>query len=273
MTPSDKLNSLRKKLSEMGSVLIAFSGGTDSSFLLRVARDTIGQSAGATTANSSLLAKRHLERAKRFTQDQGLKHVVVPTAQLADPDFVSNSEKRCYYCARIVYSRLLGLAKDLGIAYVANGTNLDDSNDYRPGATACDELGVRSPLREAHLTKSEIRYLSKEMGLPTWNQPPDSCLATRIPYGIKITQERLNRIEAAEELLLGLGFRNLRARDYDETVRIELAAPELSMAVGDPTRGKLVDGLKSCGYSYVSLDLEGYRAGSMNKTAREEDGR
>lgn len=262
----DKLKKLKFILKNMGSVLVAYSGGADSTFLLKAARDSLGDRVLAVTADSPTYQKQELEFSKKMAKELGARHKVIKTSELKDKRFTGNPVDRCYFCKSELFSRLKRLAKENNLDFVADASNMSDKNDYRPGSIAKNELSVRSPLQEAGFTKDDVRYFSKKLGLKTWDKPALACLASRIPYGRKIHSPVLKRINQAEELLRKMGFNQVRLRHYDGLCRIEVAKEEISLFV--KSRGLVVDKLKKMGYNYITLDLEGYRTGSMNEVIK-----
>ncbi|HUU02154.1 MAG TPA: ATP-dependent sacrificial sulfur transferase LarE [Myxococcota bacterium] len=263
MSPS--YEKLKDHLRPLKSALVAFSGGVDSSLLLCAALDTFGGRVLAVTANSPLFPARELEAARRIAAQLGARHRVIETNELADPAFRANTPERCYHCKKHLFGRLMQMATEEGLAVVLDGANFDDQDDYRPGMRAAAELGVRSPYVEMGFGKELIRNLARLRGLEVWNEPSAACLASRIPYGDEISAERLERIEQAEDLLRRADFRQVRARDHGNLVRIEVGPAELTRGLDPDIRAELLAGLKKIGYIYVTLDLEGFRSGAMNE--------
>ncbi len=263
-----KKQKLTELLREMGGCVIGFSGGVDSTLLFAVAAAVLGEGALAVTVKSEIHAERELREAHELAEAIGGRHQVIAVEALAIPHVADNSEDRCYHCKRGIFTKLRELADAQGLPHVADGSNVDDRGDYRPGRRAVEELGVRSPLEEAGLHKADIRELSKAMGLPTWNKPSFACLASRFPYGTRITREKLAIVERAEEALRELGLRTLRVRHHGDVARLELGHEEFDRVLNG-LREDVVRRIKAAGYTYVALDLQGYRTGAMNEALEE----
>lgn len=261
---SDKAGALRDLLRTMRSVVVAYSGGVDSAYLACVAHEVLGAGALAVTADSPSYPRRHRDMAVDIASRFQLRHEIIRTNEMERPEYRANPSNRCYFCKHELYSHLTRVAAALG-AVVVDGNNADDRGDYRPGRQAAREFGVRSPLDEVDLTKDEIRALSREMGLPTWDEPASACLSSRIPYQSEVTGEKLRMIEGAEEALKRLGFRVCRVRHHDDLARVEVGRDELLRALEPEINRAVVRELKAIGYRYVTLDLQGYRTGSLNE--------
>jgi len=264
-TLQEKYEKLKNYIKSLGSLAVAYSGGVDSTFLVKVAYDVLGDRVIAVTATSSTYPKRELNDAMTFIKQIGAKHIVIESEELEIEGFNKNPVDRCYYCKKELFEKIWKVAKAHGIEYVADGSNFDDLNDFRPGMKAACELNVVSPLKVAGLTKEDIRKLSKELGLPTWDKPAFACLSSRIPYGERITKEKLSMIEKAEEYLLGLGFKQVRVRYHqDKLARIEIGKDEMEKFLDIKLIESVRNKFKELGFLYITLDLEGYRTGSMN---------
>ncbi len=262
----EKLERLREIIAQLGEGVVAFSGGCDSSFLLAVALEVLGEKrVVALTAVSPSLPERELEEAKLLARQLRVEHIIAESGEIEDPNYRENSPQRCFFCKDALFKLALREARKRGFKIIMYGSNLDDRGDYRPGRKAAELHGVYSPLEEAELTKREIRYLSKLLGLPTWNKPAMPCLASRFPYGTEITIEKLKKIERCEEKLRELGFKNFRARYHYPILRIELPPDEFSKITAPSVREAIIQTAKEQGFLYVTLDLEGYRQGSLNR--------
>jgi uncharacterized protein len=264
----EKSRRLQDILSGYQSVLVAFSGGVDSAYLAIAASAALGPRALAVTADSPSYPDAHRQLALTIAGDFGFAHEVIHTGELERPEYRANPANRCYYCKDELYGRLSALASERGLAVVVDGNNADDRGDYRPGRQAAREHGVKSPLDEADLTKDDIRELAREAGLESWNDPASACLSSRIPYGDEVSNEKLRQIEQAETALRDLGFRVFRVRHHDTVARLEVARSEMARALDPEINARLVAALKELGYQYVSLDLQGYRLGSLNEALR-----
>jgi uncharacterized protein len=260
----DKELALERTLSSLESVVVAYSGGIDSAYLACVAHRTLGDRAWAITADSPSYPERHRSLAVQIARQLGLRHEIIRTDELARPEYRANPANRCYYCKHELYTHLSRIAVDRH-AVVVDGNNADDRGDYRPGRQAAKEFGVRSPLDEVNLAKDEIRELSRRAGLTNWNEPASACLSSRIPYHTEVTDEKLRAIERAEGALRDLGFRVFRVRHHDDLARVEIGRDEMARALEPEIGAAIVRDLKAAGYRYVTLDLQGYRTGSLNE--------
>lgn len=262
----NKLDVLKEYLKGLGSVAVAFSGGVDSTFLLKVSHDVLGNNAAAVTIRSCTFPEREFKEAQDFCEKEGIKQIVIDSNELEIEGFSHNPKNRCYLCKSNMLSKALKAAGENDLKYVAEGSNMDDNGDYRPGLQAVKELGVKSPLREAGLTKEEIRQYSKAMGLKTWDKPSFACLSSRFVYGEEITEEKLSMVDKAEQFLYEMGFGQFRVRLHGNMARIEVLPEDIEKIAAEETRSEIVKRFKELGFSYITLDLKGYRSGSMNET-------
>ena len=260
-----KYEKLKSILQEMGGVLVAFSGGVDSTFLLKTAHEVLGKNVLAVIASSETYPQREREEALRLAQKFNIRYKVIETKELESSDFANNPPQRCYFCKKELFSKLKDIAEVEGIPYILDGSNYEDTADFRPGTKAAEELGIRSPLKEVHLRKSEIRQLSKRSSLPTWNKPSLACLSSRFPYYTKIDTRNLKQVAQAEECLRKLGFTQVRVRHHGQTARIEIEPPEFPKITEKKVREAVIKNFKKFGYIYIALDLAGFRSGSMNE--------
>jgi len=260
-----KKEALVQQINKLPSLLVAFSGGVDSSFLLAVAHQVLGDRVTAVTSSSIIYPLREQEKAAEFTKKRNIRHMIFESEETKLPEFISNTPDRCYHCKKYLSWRLIELAKDQNIHHIAHAANLDDLNDYRPGIKAAREMGLLSPLIDNRLGKDEIRFLSREMGLETWDKPAMACLASRIPYGSPITAEELRMVQEAEELLAENGFKLFRVRHHGAIARIEVGSAEIGRMTEEALRKRLVERIREIGFTYISIDLEGYIPGSLNR--------
>lgn len=261
----DDYEKLKSLLAAMGGAVVAYSGGVDSTLVARAARDALGNQALCVLVRSSLMPRRDIEDAISLANKLGLSLMTLDLDPLGSEDVACNSPERCYHCKKAIFQKLVDLAAERGLNTVVDGSNVDDDSDYRPGHKALEELGIRSPLKELGIDKARVRSISKELALPTWQKPARACLASRVPYGTRLDEKTLRRIDAAEEVVRDAGFDHCRVRDHGDVARIEIMASGMRFIMTGTVRQKLVDGLKAVGYKYVTLDLAGYRTGSMNE--------
>ncbi len=266
---SKKFNKLKNILKNLKKIVVAYSGGVDSSFLLKIASDVLGrENVLAVIADSETYPEKELKEAKEFVKKHKINHLVIKTSELKNKNFSSNPKDRCYYCKKELFSKLREISLNNGFEYVVDGSNYDDLKDFRPGRKAIKELKVRSPLLEAKLTKSDIRTISKKLGLETWDKPSLACLASRFPYGIVINRKKLKTIEEAEKFLFQLGFKQVRVRYHNNIALIELLPEDIDLFISKDLRKKIINKFKKLGFKYITLDLQGYRSGSMNEVLR-----
>jgi len=274
MNLQDKYNSLLQILKELGGVVVAYSGGVDSTFLLKAAVDTLGaENVLACISAGPIEPKNQLDRAAKIAKSIGAKLKTIEADELSDPNFTANKADRCFHCKSHLCKILLDIAEEHGFKHVIFGTNYDDLDDFRPGNRAMEVFGIRSPLAEAKLSKEDIRQLSRQMKLPTADLPSSPCLASRIAYGLEVTEQRLKQIDEAEDFLRSLGFVELRIRHHDTIARIEVNPQDIIKVTTEPLRSRIVDKMKSLGFKFVTVDLQGFRSGSLNEPLSEEEKR
>jgi uncharacterized protein len=269
MKTQTKIHNVKDMLAQMGCTAVAFSGGVDSTLLLKLARDVLGERAIALTAVSPSLPERELQETLELSRLINVRHILLKTNEVEIQEYRDNTPMRCFHCKNEVYRKFLRFAWKAKINYVIDGTNADDTGDFRPGRKAAEKFGIRSPLMEAGLTKSEVRDLAREMNLPNWDKPSAACLSSRIPYGTQVTIPLLSQIERAEEVLRGLGLLGFRVRHHEDLARIEVHPQDFQQVLN--YREQIVDSLKAIGYAYITIDLAGFRSGSMNETLNRDE--
>jgi uncharacterized protein len=267
----EKLSKLKAIVSELESVVVAFSGGVDSTLVTKVCYDVLRDNSMAVTARSETYPDFEFKEAQKLAREIGIKHLVIDTSELAIEGFANNPPERCYFCKTELFGKLKDIAKEQGFLNVADGANLDDTQEFRPGLQASKELNVRSPLKEAGMTKKDIREVSKMLNLPNWNKPAYACLSSRFPYGQSITEEKLSMVSEAEKYLRGLGLVQFRVRHHETIARIEVLPDDINILTNSPAREELTAKFKEIGFTYVTLDLAGYRSGSMNEVLTETE--
>ena len=265
MNTEEKLRKLKENIKKLESVAVAFSGGVDSSLVAKVCYDVLGNKALAITARSETYPAHEYEEAQKIAKEIGISHMTIDTSELGIKGFAENPPNRCYFCKSELFGKLKEIAKEKGFKNVADGANLDDVNEYRPGLDAARELEVRSPLKESGLRKADVREVSKYLNLSNWNKPSYACMSSRFPYGQSITEEKLTIVAAAEDYMRGIGLKQFRVRHHDTIARIEVLPDDIPLLLQDDKRTELVKKFKEIGYKYVTLDMEGYRSGSMNE--------
>ena len=271
MEIEDKLSKLKEIVSKLESVVVAFSGGVDSTLVAKVCYDTLRDNSMAVTARSETYPDFEFKESQKLAREIGIKHLVVDTSELAIEGFANNPPERCYFCKTELFGNLKQIAKEHGFLNVVDGANLDDTQEFRPGLKASKELNVRSPLKEAGLKKEDIRKVSKLLNLPNWNKPAYACLSSRFPYGQSITEEKISMVSEAEKYLRGLGLIQFRVRHHETIARIEILPEDIHILTNSPAREELTAKFKKIGFTYVTLDLEGYRSGSMNEILSETE--
>ncbi|NOR65177.1 MAG: ATP-dependent sacrificial sulfur transferase LarE [Candidatus Scalindua sp.] len=271
MDVEEKLSKLKAIVSELESVVVAFSGGVDSTLVTKVCYDVLRDNSMAVTARSETYPDFEFKEAQKLAREIGIKHLVIDTSELAIEGFANNPPERCYFCKTELFGKLKEIAKEQGFLNVADGANLDDTQEFRPGLQASRELNVRSPLKEAGMTKKDIREVSKMLKLPNWDKPAYACLSSRFPYGQSITEEKLSMVSEAEKYLRGLGLVQFRVRHHETIARIEVLPDDINILTNSPAREELTAKFKEIGFTYVTLDLAGYRSGSMNEVLTETE--